>query len=108
MLAMIALVPGGAVAYDALIVFTVAESSTEMLVLAISSTVMVLLMASLSLNVDPAAYIARAGPAMLWLIYIPALVMILRRPNVGALPEWILRLVPRLRETSAPSREMTQ
>ena len=97
LLAMIALVPGGAVAYDALILFTIAQTRTEILLFSVASTVMVLLMSSLSLNVDPVAYVARAGPSVVWLMYMPALLMILRRPNVGAFPEWILRFAPGLR-----------
>jgi len=50
---------------------------------------MFLLMSDQSLVYGHVAFIARARPSMLWLIYMPALIMVIRRPNEGMIPPWI-------------------
>ena len=40
-------------------------------------------------------------PFVLLGVYLPALIMVLRRPNEGALPEWLERQIARLRKSSA-------
>jgi hypothetical protein len=37
------------------------------------------------------------GPATVWAVFVPALLLILRRPNVGALPPWLDRWLGRVR-----------
>jgi hypothetical protein len=36
------------------------------------------------------------APLALWLMYVPALVLVLTRPNVGAVGTWLERFAPRL------------
>lgn len=89
MLAMFALVPSAPIAYEALPLFLIPQTRRELLVLALLSLAVVALTSGLSEQHETAAYLARARPAIVWLMYLPALVMVLRRPNEGALPTWV-------------------
>ncbi len=97
MLAMLCLVPSAPIAYEALPLFLIPKTKREMLALALLSVAMVAVTKDYSEQQETAAYLARARPAIIWLLYIPALVMLLRRPNVGAVPAWIDRASLRLR-----------
>jgi len=95
MLLTMALLPSSPIAYEALPLFVIPRTRREMLVLAITTNVVVALTASTSFQGDPDAYLAVAQPAMVWLAYVPALVMVLSRQNIGPAPEWLERIAAR-------------
>jgi hypothetical protein len=82
MLAMLSIVPSAPIAYEALPLFVIPETRREMFVLALLSFAVVAMTSGISEQRETAAYLARARPAIVWLLYLPALVMVLRRPNV--------------------------
>ncbi|HET7552206.1 MAG TPA: hypothetical protein VFK04_13020 [Gemmatimonadaceae bacterium] len=47
------------------------------------------------------AYVLAAEPYVFWGTYIPCLVLVLRRPNEGELPDWIERLLRAMRSRAA-------
>ena len=95
MLLVMALLPSSPIAYEALPLFVIPRSKREMLVLAITTNIVVALTASNSFQGDPDTYLAVAQPAMVWLAYVPALVMVLSRQNIGPAPDWLERIVAR-------------
>lgn len=95
LLVTMAVLPSSPLVYEALFVSTIAGSKIEMILFSLASFALHLLLMNLSFIYDNAVYVARARPAMLWLIYIPALIMVLRRPNVGPVPAWLDRRLQR-------------
>jgi hypothetical protein len=78
----LALVPTTPAAYDVLPLFAIPETRNEMLVLClVSFAAQACVRGSLLVPHERAAYFASAVPAFLWLVYVPALIMVLRRPN---------------------------
>jgi len=68
-----------------------------LLVLGILSHLATFLAAPLGFRYDdPAALLSAAAPIALWGLYVPALVLVMRRPNEGDLPEWLERLASKL------------
>jgi hypothetical protein len=57
-----------------------------MLVVSILSKSMFLLMLRRSLQRDTAAYVQINRPPVVWLLHVPALIIVLRRPNEGVVP----------------------
>jgi hypothetical protein len=106
LLAVMALVPSSPIVYEALPLFAIPRIRIEMLVLCMTTVLMFALMLGRSLQADPDAYLSTARPAMLWLVYVPVLLMVLRRPNEGDVPAWVERTtvwLPRwLRGSPAP------
>jgi hypothetical protein len=96
LLAALALVPSAPIAYEALPLFLIATSKLEMLALAVLSQFTLLLTLGISEQQETAAYLARANPSILWLMYVPSLLLVLRRPNVGHLPSWLEGIAVRL------------
>lgn len=96
MLAMLAIVPSSPIVYEALPLFLIPKTKREMMALALLSDVMFLLMVNLSTQEDTVAYFGRARPAIVWLMYLPALVLILRHPNRGDIPFALERHIVRL------------
>jgi len=96
MLAMLAIVPSSPIVYEPLLLFVIPRTKREMMALALLSDVMFLLMANLSAQEDTFAYFGRARPAIVWLMYLPALVLILRHPNRGDIPFALERRIARL------------
>jgi len=86
MLAVLTFVPSSPIAYEALPLFVIPQTKREMMVLALLSDVMFLVMSNLSAQQETAAYFARARLAIVWLMYLPALTLVLRRPNRGDIP----------------------
>jgi len=95
MLAALAIVPSSPIVYEALPLFVIPQRRTEMLVLTITSNLMFLLMLGRSLQHETAEYLLVSRPAIVWLMYLPALAMVLRRPNEGEVPAWIERAASR-------------
>jgi hypothetical protein len=91
----LALVPHTTVFYETLIVFLVAQSRLELLGLAFGSMIAyVVELLYLHAN-DTPTLIARQGDVQLWTMLVPALVLVLRRPNEGDVPGWLERIVAR-------------
>jgi hypothetical protein len=90
LLASLALVPSAALPYDLLVLYAVAETRREWWVLTVLTSAVGLWASVVSLSADmpsKAAYLAQnAWPAMLLLGYLPAVAMVLRRPNVASTP----------------------
>jgi hypothetical protein len=91
LLTVLALVPQSPLPYEALSLFIIARTKTEMLVFVVLSDVMAFLLSGMSFQGDPERYMRIASPAMVWLMYAPALFMVLRRPNSGVVPSWLER-----------------
>ena len=66
-----------------------------MLFLAITTNIIFVLIAPYSFQADHERYLSIAQPAMVWLAYMPALLMVLRRPNRGFAPQWLERIAKR-------------
>jgi hypothetical protein len=96
LLAALALVPSSPIAYEALPLFVIPRARGEMIILSVTTNIVVALTAQISLQGERFNYLSVAQPAMLWLVYVPALVMVLRRPNVGRIPTWAAEYVQRL------------
>ena len=113
LLAIMALVPSSPIAYEALPLFVIPKNRIEMITLAITTNVVVALVGSMSLQGERLRYLAVAQPAMVWLVYVPALAMVLRRPNVGSAPDWLERASGKLpawlrgNSLAAPSRPLS-
>lgn len=45
-------------------------------------------------STDFARFVTACAPVMVWALYLPATIMILRRPNVGPLPSWLEPRIP--------------
>jgi hypothetical protein len=97
LLTVLALVPSAPIVYEALPLFLIPRTKLQMITLALLSDVMYLAMANLSAQHETIAYYARARLAIVWLLYVPALIMVLRRPNEGEVPTWVDQLTRRLR-----------
>lgn len=81
MLALIGLLPSGAMPYDLLLLFAVATSRGEWLALVGLTWGVAFYGWHVGAGVQNAAFAERVWPAEMVLGYIPALVMVLRRPN---------------------------
>jgi hypothetical protein len=93
---MMAVVPSSPIVYEALPLFVIPKTRQEMFALAILSNVVLIATYDLSFQADPGAYARRAQPAMMLFLFVPALLMILRRPNQGDIPECVERHVQKL------------
>jgi hypothetical protein len=96
LLTVLSLVPTSPIVYEALPLFVIPRSRHEMMLLALTSQIAFVLTMAKSYVDEHDAYLAVARPAMLLLIYLPALVMVLRRPNEGNVPAWLERATTRL------------
>jgi hypothetical protein len=89
-----ALVPMNPGLYEGVLLFAIPRSMLQAALLATTSWFVDPLVA---MQVPAGAWYVEStratGRAMLLCMYLPALVMLLRRPNVGAVPEWVDRLV---------------
>ena len=94
LLVALACVPQTPVAYEALPLFLLVRTIDEGLLLLVPAMLLPI--------VNPAGagsyeqWMSTNGRWMIWLIYLPALLIILRRPNVGADDDLVCRLVNRL------------
>ena len=97
MLATLSLVPHTMTWYDALPLMLIPSNFRQLLVLGILSHLATFLAAPLGFRYDdPAALLSATAPIALWGLYVPALVLVMRRPNEGDLPEWLERLASKL------------
>jgi hypothetical protein len=106
LLGVLALVPQSPIPYEALPLFLIAKSKREMIALVLLSDVMALLLSNVSFQGDPEGFARIAVPSMLWLMYVPALLLVIMRPNVGTVPDWLerrLSILPRWLRGSVPA-----
>ena len=96
LLATLSLVPHTMTWYDALPLMLIPATFRELLVLGIISHLATFIAVPLGLRYDGAALLAASAPIALWGLYVPALVLVMRRPNEGDLPEWLERLASKL------------
>lgn len=85
-----ALVPTTLSAHDILpALVALRPSRREMIGLAVLSALAAPAQYAIADNPDRVVYSARLMPWLLWCVYLPIVVSILRRPNVGPAPRWI-------------------
>jgi hypothetical protein len=90
----ISIIPLPASFYDQLLLAAVCLTFRESLVFAASTCV---LFFYVGFNVPQPDYLSWSqivGNGTVWICYLPALVMVLRRPNEGALPPLVTRILP--------------
>jgi hypothetical protein len=97
----LAVVPQAPSFYDQLLLAVVCLTSREALIFATSTVVLFFYVGFNTPQPDYASWGRLVGNGTLWICYFPALVMILRRPNTGALPAWVQRILDR--RSSAPT-----
>lgn len=90
----LACVPQTPLVYSTLVLFLVPRSIRELAVFALLSDATQMVQSALVPRSDPGPGAARMATLILvGLQYIPALVMVLRRPNEGRVPEWLDRFL---------------
>ena len=89
-------VPMTTMIYETLPLLLIPATRRECLLLVVLANVASAVQLTLVHAPTEAEYIWRYGDITLWLVYVPALVMILRRANEGAVPVWAERLTSRL------------
>lgn len=88
LLAAMSFLPTSPLVYEALPLVAVLKSKREFLIFGLLTNVAwSLTIGRSTLDVD--TFFSWSRPAMLWLVYVPCLVMVLRRPNAGELPAWL-------------------
>jgi hypothetical protein len=95
LLASLSCVPHTMTWYDALPIMLVPATYRELLVLGILSHLASFAAAWMTLTLDGPALFRATAPIALWGVYIPALVLVLRRPNHGELPPSLERRIAR-------------
>ncbi|HZJ01063.1 MAG TPA: hypothetical protein VFD22_10415 [Gemmatimonadaceae bacterium] len=89
LLAVMAIVPQSLLFTDQLMLWLVPKTRNESMILSILSFPAMVMGAGLvGPNPGVAAYTRSMGPPILALLYLPCLIMVLRRPNEGQIPEW--------------------
>jgi hypothetical protein len=81
MIAAMAVLPSSPIVYETLPLFLVARTRLELMSLAILSSVAHVSMVGLGAAGEFDAFMARGRWVVLWLCYMPALAIVLRRPN---------------------------
>ena len=92
----LAVVPQAPSFYDQLLLAAVCLTSREALIFAASTVVLFFYVGFNTPQPDYLSWGRLVGNGTLWICYFPALAMVLRRPNVGALPPWAERIARRL------------
>ncbi|HSQ04811.1 MAG TPA: hypothetical protein VLN59_12290, partial [Burkholderiales bacterium] len=95
LLAALAIVPSSPIAYEALPLFLIPRTRYQLALLVLLSDVALLMVAGLSSQLETASYFGTARWSLTWLVYMPALAMVLSRPNEGDVPEWLERRIAR-------------
>lgn len=91
LLAVMSIVPQSLLFTDQLMLWLVPKTRNESMILSILSfPAMFIGAAMVGPHPGVAAYSRSMGPAILALLYLPCLIMVLRRPNEGQIPEWPL------------------
>lgn len=89
LLAVMAMVPQSLLFTDQLMLWLIPRTRNESMLLSILSLpAMFLGVMHVGPNPNAASYSRTMGPAILALIYLPCLIMVLRRPNEGQIPQW--------------------
>ena len=97
MLFVLSLVPQTMTFHDVLPVMLVPQTFRQSLTLGLLSHAAFLLARSeLVTETDVGTMFHNTAPLALWLMYVPALILVLMRPNVGAVGSWLERFTPRL------------
>ena len=92
LLLVMSIVPQSLLFTDQLMLWLIPKTRVESMLLSIFSLpAMFLGAANVGENANVAAYTRSMGPAILALLYLPCLIMVLRRPNEGQIPQWRLR-----------------
>jgi len=99
----LACVPQTTLPYEGVPVFLIPNGWIESAVLAASSWAM-LSWVKLQYGVTPAETVANYGQAFVLFLYLPATVMLLRRPNEGRVPAWAERVFARVRASITSHR----
>ena len=87
---LVSLMPATSGWYNALVIFTIAATYREACVLSLVSTLGVIGGRYALLLLGPIGDINRfVGAVMIATIYLPAVVVVLRRPNEGEVPAWL-------------------
>jgi hypothetical protein len=79
--------------YESVYLFLVPRGWRQSLVFVMLSNVAVAWMYLAPAEHEMAARMRFFGSALVWLMYLPATLIILRRPNEGPLPDWLERRV---------------
>ena len=96
MLAVLALVPQTMTFHDVLPTMLVARTFRQSLTLALlSHGAFLLARNALTTETDMSAMFGRTAPLAVWLMYMPAVALVLARPNGGTVPDWAERLISR-------------
>lgn len=90
----LALVPQAPSFYDQLLLVIVCLRAWEAGVLALSTWALFFIVGAAGPQPDYAAWGRLVGNWTVWLCYLPCLAMVLRRPNVGEQPAWLVPLLP--------------
>jgi hypothetical protein len=97
MLFVLSLVPQTMTFHDVLPVMLVANTFRQSLTLGLlSHTAFLLARKELTTETDMSTMFHNTAPLALWLMYVPALVLILLRPNVGVAGSWLEQFSARL------------
>ena len=107
LLAALSFIPHTMTWYDALPLMLIPATFRQLLIIGILSHLATFIAAPLRFRYDGPALLVAAAPIALWVLYFPCLVLVMRRPNEGHLPEPLERLVSKLpvwiRGTPAPA-----
>lgn len=82
--------------YDPLLVFLVAESAFEVMTLVAAGHVLDYVLTLVGPFATTRIALKAVGHYGMWFLYVPALAMVLNRPNVGTAPAWIERIATKL------------
>lgn len=96
MLAVLSFVPHTMTWYDALPLMLIPANFRELLILGILSHLATFVAAPMGFAYDGPALLTATAPVALWGLYVPALLLVLRRRNQGDLPERLERYVSKL------------
>jgi hypothetical protein len=86
LLVAMACVPHTTLPYETLPLFLVPQTWREACVLLAGTTLAVILHRAGEPYGSPTAWVAASGVSTIWCVYLPCLVMVLRRPNTGDIP----------------------
>jgi hypothetical protein len=94
LVALLGVVPQSPYAYEVLPLFLVPQTRAQTYVLVIGSDI-VMAVNALTRGMGKSTHLLLNSLAIVVAMYLPALVMVLRRPNEGCLPTWLERLSQR-------------
>jgi hypothetical protein len=104
LLAAMACVPHTLLPYETLPLFLVPQTWLEACVLLAGTTLAVILHGVGAPYASATEWVAASGVWTIWCVYLPCLVMVLRRPNVGGVP-LVDALLTRRRTTATMSED---